>query len=196
MHPLPAVLILKQRHGWARGSYSAFLFTVIFGFRTSFLGGKWMVCTIPLPLPGRMTHQPCRSARPPPLHGGSADTQSVLLGNAAEAVGCKRQNTNEGAFLPSDGSVPNPAEPAGCGHPRAPRAGGLALTRSRAGCSAGRCPRLSADSPWGQPVNSGGGRVSPNKQVSCSGLKTMAAFGKRLLFVKGWFAPLVWEELD
>lgn len=140
-----------------------------------------MVCTIHLPFPGRMTHPPWRSTWPPQLQGGSAEKQSIPSemprkpGAGSSRIQMKalfclvtevyRTRDRGGWSRTRLGSSMHPTS----------SAGGLALTWLRAGRSARRFPRLSPDSPSGQTVNSGGQRVSPNKQVSCSGLKTMAS---------------------
>lgn len=76
---------------------------------------------------------------------GSADTQSVPLSEMlVEACDCTRQNTNEGAFLPSDGSAPNPD------------LGGLMRTRLGSGCNP---PAQQAR--WLQPGHQQGMRQEP-----------------------------------
>lgn len=74
-----------------------------------FLCGKWMVCTIHLAFPGRMTHPPWRSTGGPRSSrvARQINKASLWKGHGSPARGGKPQNTNEGAFLPSDGSVPN-----------------------------------------------------------------------------------------
>lgn len=101
-----------------------------------------MVSTVHLPLPAVSLTATPRLKPSPAVAVAQQINKASLSEMPVEARDCKRQNTNEGAFLPSDGSAPNsgrldenqarfrlqPVSSAGMTAPTWPRAGRSAGT--------------------------------------------------------------------